>query len=191
MFVLKDVLSEADRKYLNDIFKEHEVLIKNTIIRTLKDYRREDIEDCTMDVFWIACIKVDELIASPNPAGWLVKTAKNVTMNFIRRASTVYKNGVEENEEYIYNTASFENDLVEDIVYNEWIKSKATLKVLSMLNKTEKEYYVLKYKKGLDSNEIAKRQNKSLGSVRVGITRMESKIRRIVMRREFEEKTKK
>ena len=108
----------------------------------------------------------------------------------IRRASTVYKNGVEENEEYIYNTASFENDLVEDIVYNEWIKSKATLKVLSMLNKTEKEYYVLKYKKGLDSNEIAKRQNKSLGSVRVGITRMESKIRRIVMRREFEEKTK-
>ena len=107
-------------------------------------------------------------------------------MNFIRRSATVYKHGVEESEEYIFTQSSFENDIVENMVYEEWMRDHVTTRILHMLNKSEREYYNLKYRKGLSAEDIAKRKNKSIGSVRVGISRMEKNIRRIVLRREFE-----
>lgn len=186
MFVLSGRLNEADSKYLDDIFTNNQGIIRYTAVRILKNYSEEDVKDCVMDVFCIACIKIDDLKASPNPTGWLVNTAKNVCMNFIRRSATVYKHGVEESEEYIFTQSSFENDIVENMVYEQWMRNHVTTRILHMLNKSEREYYNLKYRKGLSAEDIAKRKNKSIGSVRVGISRMEKNIRRIVLRREFE-----
>ena len=41
-------------------------------------------EEAVQDTFRIACTKVDELISSPNPKGWLMNTLKNVINNMKR-----------------------------------------------------------------------------------------------------------
>lgn len=38
-------------------------------------------EEAVQDTFRIACEKTDDLLSSPNPKGWLIKTLKNVIRN--------------------------------------------------------------------------------------------------------------
>ena len=42
------------------------------------------LKRAVQDTFRIACTKVDELITSPNPKGWLMNTLKNVINNMKR-----------------------------------------------------------------------------------------------------------
>lgn len=41
-------------------------------------------EEAVQDTFRIACIKIDELMSSSNPKGWLMNTLKNVISNMKR-----------------------------------------------------------------------------------------------------------
>ena len=68
---------EIDRLYLQ-------------MYRMLFEYARSSLsndalaEEAVQDTFIIACQKPEALCNSPNPAGWLVKTLKNVLSNTIR-----------------------------------------------------------------------------------------------------------
>ncbi len=48
-------------------------------------------EEAVQDTFTIACQKVEMLISSPNPKGWLVNTLKNVIRNTLRNQNTARK----------------------------------------------------------------------------------------------------
>lgn len=45
-------------------------------------------EEAVQETFRIACEKVGELMAHPNPGGWLTQTLKNVLRNMLRRQRT-------------------------------------------------------------------------------------------------------
>lgn len=48
-------------------------------------------EEAIQETFRIACMKPDELLASPNPKGWLVNTLKNVIRSIHRSLSNANK----------------------------------------------------------------------------------------------------
>lgn len=179
------ILDPKDSEYLMELYIKYEKLIKYTIAKSISYMSKEDMEDCLMDVFCISCCKIEQLKSSPNPAGWLVKTAKLVSKNRMRRNITIDKYCCQNNEDYIYVEEDFEDQLIENIIFESWLKDNVSYKIYSLLNKTDKELYDLKLRRKLTVEEIAKRKNKSIGSIRVAVSRMEHRIKQIIIKKEF------
>lgn len=73
-------------------------------------------EEAVQDTFAIACQKVEALLGSPNPKGWLVNTLKHVIANTRRRQTTaarILADYLEANlEEYLTTNDSLGVDLL-------------------------------------------------------------------------------
>lgn len=44
-----------------------------------------DAETAVQDAFHTACLKIDDIMGSPNPVGWMKKTIKNISNNMRKR----------------------------------------------------------------------------------------------------------
>ncbi|MBQ2996674.1 MAG: sigma-70 family RNA polymerase sigma factor [Oscillibacter sp.] len=81
-------MSDAELKFLEELYRTHYqklFLYANAVVK-----HREVAEEAVQDTFHIACLKIAQLRASPNSAGWLVQTLKNVLRNMERTRSSLY-----------------------------------------------------------------------------------------------------
>ena len=76
---------ESDAAYLERLYRENYTLVYKLVMRTLRQYTpaTNDAADIVQDVFVLAAKRIDVLRSHPNPAGWLIKTAQYVCMNYV------------------------------------------------------------------------------------------------------------
>ena len=76
----------------NAAFLDELILHNYSIMLEYADHffnNRDVAEDAVQDTFLLAQIKIDELLNSPNPAGWLMNTLKNIIGDLYRRRKKV------------------------------------------------------------------------------------------------------
>ena len=81
-------MTPQDMEYLETLYRQHYqtlFLYANAMLK-----HRELAEEAVQDTFVIACGKLHQLRRSPNSAGWLVQTLKNVLNNLRRTRSSLY-----------------------------------------------------------------------------------------------------
>jgi len=70
----KDFIEQIYREMFTQLYILAEIMLHNTSLS----------EEAVQDTFILACIKVDDVMDSPNPKGWMVNTLKNVIYNMRR-----------------------------------------------------------------------------------------------------------
>lgn len=183
-------LNETDREFILSLYSSYERLLKNTILRSLGEANLQDVEDVLMDVVYISCCKVEQLKEAPNPAGWLVNTAKNVCRNRIRKRSTEQKYTDGAIEDVDIHGESFEAALIDDMAFDEWMEKDAIGTIKKLLSSKELLLYKLRFIEKRTIGEISAIQKRSEGSVKVAVCRLKKKIVEIVRNREFENSKK-
>ncbi len=179
-------LNAADRELILSLYNSYERLLKNTIIRCLGEEHHQEVEDILMDVVYISCCKVEQLKKAPNPAGWLVNTAKNVCRNYVRRKVTEQKYTDGASEDVNIHGESFETALVNDMAFEEWMEQDAVGAIKRLLSPKELMLYELRFVEKRTISEISAMQKRSEGSVKVAVCRLKKHIVEIVQDRGFE-----
>lgn len=75
-------LKSSQKDFIEQLY--YEMFTKLYILAKHMLYNPSLSEEAVQDTFILACIKVDDLMNSPNPKGWLVNTLKNVIHNMKR-----------------------------------------------------------------------------------------------------------
>ena len=70
-------------KLLEKLFRENYNKFELYACALLQD--QKSAQTAVQTAFLIACTNIDDLMASPNPVGWMMQTIKNVTRNMRRR----------------------------------------------------------------------------------------------------------
>ena len=140
---------------------------KNIIYQYLYQHVEDyfEAEDIAQETYLMALEGWDTLQEHPNPAGWLVQTAKNLSISFRRH---VY-----------YRRESFEELLERDIPYYEPAYNQLVMEDLleNVYNKKE-SVIAKKYFLGDDSiEELAKELGVSTGSIRSRLYRMRKRLK--------------
>ena len=72
-------MGPEERAYLERLFQEQYRALRYHAYRYLGDFSRA--EAVVQEAFVVACRKIDDLKHSPNPAGWMMETVKNISLN--------------------------------------------------------------------------------------------------------------
>ena len=80
-------LDKNQQKFIENLYIEMYSSLLAYATSVLK--HSQSAQEAVQDTFSIACAKVNELSASPNPKGWLVKTLKNVIRNMERTRAVI------------------------------------------------------------------------------------------------------
>lgn len=78
---------QTDKQLLESLYQQHYSSVYKLIASRLSHHlgTHADAADLTQEVFILAARRIDELRIHPNPAGWLMKTARLMVMNHFRR----------------------------------------------------------------------------------------------------------
>lgn len=68
--------------FLEQLFREHFNELELYAYRYLKT--KDDAQIAVQDAFHIACDKIDDVMSSPNPIGWMKLTIKNIARNMVK-----------------------------------------------------------------------------------------------------------
>lgn len=75
-------MNDAQDKMLEKLYRE---MYQNLIVYAYCSLKSETLaEEAVQETFRIACTKIDQLVQSRNPQGWLMNTLKNVLSNMKR-----------------------------------------------------------------------------------------------------------
>ena len=75
-------MTEEKRLFFENLYQEQFFKLRYYAYAALNDWDRA--EEVTQDVFLTAWRKIDQLVSSPNPQGWLVQTMKYTLKNVQR-----------------------------------------------------------------------------------------------------------
>ena len=75
-------MTAEEHKYIEKIYLELYDFLLSYAISFLKD--PDVAEEALQETFRVVCTKPEEMLSSPNPKGWIIKTLKNTMFN-IRR----------------------------------------------------------------------------------------------------------
>lgn len=147
----------ANDEFFNTIYSQYYDFVYFTIKNILYSKVDDDITSCTQETFEKAWIKIDILKNHKNVAGWLVKTAKNVSYHFNEKYLTRQRlAGDSENMENIAKDEDFTQEIVEEALFEEYTKSNIAEKFLSRLSEKERQFYDLKFVEKLSNEKIGK-----------------------------------
>ena len=150
------LLEELYTKYFNE-FQVH-------AYRYLGDW--QSAAEATQDAFHIACLKINDVMNSPNPIGWMKNTVKNTARNMAKTRATYLKLFVT-NEELPDKLEAYE--LEEDSELEQECKSILT----------KENYYIIKRVaiNGATQLEVAKEMNLSLWACQKRVQRIIKQLR--------------
>ena len=145
-------LSEEESARLGNLIWKHRNLICKVIANRLNKHTYYLLEDCEAEVLALASEAGADLLYHPNPAGWFVLTAKNVVYNVLRKE----RKACDMTSSKPIEEVSDSEDLLEDIVYENWIQQGVIEELLSRLSPREQAVYELLFVRGFSIREAAK-----------------------------------
>ena len=128
------------------------------------------VDDVIQETFLIACMKIDKLVASPNPKGYIMYILENSIRNFNRVRNNIIKMladvSIEDWLEYHSDSVEQEDDL--DLLYGDLVKYK--------------EYEILKKFAVEDKSVsvISKELNISENACKIRIFKAKKKLKKIL-----------
>lgn len=69
-------LNQAQNEFLDSLYRDMAPLMTRYALASISDISQA--EEVVQDTFRIACTRIEEIMASPNPKGWLMNTLKFV-----------------------------------------------------------------------------------------------------------------
>lgn len=155
-------MTQEERAAVEKIVEEQQHLIRHTVQKVLGTERPDLIDDCVQEVFLMICERIDVLLRHENPTGWIVTTSKNIAHNAFR--SKQRRDRDEPLDETMPDGPA--QDLIEDVVYGDWVKNGVREQLLSELSAREQEVYTLLYIKKYTPKEAAEELHISVSTVR-------------------------
>ena len=92
----------------------------NDLIRFARSFVKNDLaEDLVQETFLIAQKRLDRVLSSKNPTGWLINTLKNVIGNTYQRRQFIYtklipETAIDESGEYVYSVNDMYTGLIDE-----------------------------------------------------------------------------
>ena len=92
----------------------------NDLIRFARSFVKNDLaEDLVQETFLIAQKRLDRVLSSENPTGWLINTLKNVIGNTYQRRQFIYtklipETVIDESGEYVYSVNDMYAGLIDE-----------------------------------------------------------------------------
>jgi RNA polymerase sigma factor (sigma-70 family) len=161
----------------NDYYSHIYSIIKSILFSKTDD----DITSCVQEVFIIAYMKIETLYHHPNIMGWLVNTAQKYSRNFNRQYSQrkkFYNDSLD--IEAMPDEKDLAQEIIEEISFEEYIKSDVVNKFLKKLSSDELKLYDLKYKQKLKNEEIGAIFGINAHAVASRNTRLINKFKKII-----------
>lgn len=82
-------LNQEQNEFIDSLYREIAPLLMRIALANIKNVSQA--EEIVQDTFRIACTKIDVIIASPNPKGWLMNTLRYVISDFQRAEVRYYR----------------------------------------------------------------------------------------------------
>lgn len=82
-------ITEEQGRYIEQVFKSMQKVLHSYAVSVLKnDFQAEE---AVQETFCVVCQKPEDMLSSPNPSGWVMRTLKNELKNAERRNATLRK----------------------------------------------------------------------------------------------------
>jgi len=140
--ILKDklkpplILTQEQRAFIESLLIENEAVIKYTIKKALGEQYGYLFEDCVGNLCLLMCEKIAVLEAHPNPAAWVIVSAKFTAFTEINNNKN-HANTVQlEEAKLIVRDTTFE-----EVLYSIWLKNSTAEKLAGTLTKREIQVY--------------------------------------------------
>lgn len=150
----ESLLSEIFHKYYKDIYLYVSAHIGNP----------SATDDIVAETFALACERIDEFKAHPNPKGWLIRTAHNKTREMYRK---MQRSGLPYDEDDVENFAS---------ACSQYSVKELELAINSSLNPEERLRFLRYFIWGCSVTEIAALEDTTVNNASVRLTRIRQKL---------------
>jgi RNA polymerase sigma-70 factor (ECF subfamily) len=138
---------------------------------------RESAQDLVQDVFTAAFMKGDGFMRHENPTAFLYKTARNLTLTYLKRQQRQSSEPIDE------DIPDGEDDLCDKLLrdYDRQVDEAAYAgQVISLLDLKQRDLYTERYVARRPIRDIAAGQDVSETAVRMRLVRLRREILRIV-----------
>lgn len=82
-------VTKEQGRYIERMFKDMQKVLHSYAVSILKnDFQAEE---AVQETFCVVCQKPEDMMTSPNPSGWVMKTLKNELKNAERKTATLRK----------------------------------------------------------------------------------------------------
>jgi len=172
-------LTDEQRAFAETLFKENYKLLAKRISQLLLNVDPSAVEDCLGDVFLTLCLCVTKVMEHENPRAWLFLTARFICLKHIRNVGYATKRNTpltDEMADTVSDSVSLEDTVLDDILWCQWQNQNVREKLISSLNKNEREILSLRFKEGLSNKEIGEKLGKSEDAVRFTVYYIKRKI---------------
>ena len=179
-----------EQKKFQKLYEENYMLLAGILFRYLK--KEEDVKDCLHDVFLYAYESYEKFKNYEEPVSWLILTTKYYALNYRRKAQKHNLHIESYEEDSIQdekgsrmqgrtgNTRlkinSFEDAVVEEIMYEMYMKKDVIQRAFTQLTVSEKQLYEMKYQKKMTNSQISKELHIKEESVKRKSSRMKKKL---------------
>lgn len=190
MLMFLFLLDDKDKKrneFIDVLIEKYNKQIYNHIYSMIYLKSKDEINYCLNGIYIAAFKNYNKIKNYKDLLPWLLRVAANITITenrkyMIRGKHQVHINS--ETEDLINNipdsSISTDEKVVNEIVYNDYIKNNRADEILSSLSPEELKLYKLKYDEKLADAEIAVIMNIPLNTVKTKIRRLRNKIERMV-----------
>ena len=156
--------SGQDMELCKKLYMDHYNLIRHIVTRTLTDPNH--VEDIVQETFLTAWARMDRLREHPRAAGWLVNTAKNISMDYNRQCQ---------------NRPEYPSDQLDrEPAKDDGGAGGGVRELLYGLKPQDKAILIQYYEQGLSVREIAAALNIGEGAVKVRLSRARERARRLL-----------
>jgi len=130
------VLTAKQRTFIEELLVENETAIKYIIRKTLGNVYGYLNDECIGELCLLMCKKISVLESHPNPAAWVMASAKLTAFSVINKNKKYAKCVLPNEDPPIKTDPTFEETL-----YGLWMKNDTPQKLLDTLTKREKQVY--------------------------------------------------
>ena len=149
--------------FLEILFREHYHALLLYAYAFVKDHSESQV--AVQEGFRIACSKIDEVMAAPNPVGWMKQTIKYVSLNMVKR---------KKRQMLLFVS-------LEETIHSQQDSQEKLTELLDLcagaVSKQEFALYRRVVLEGLPYSEAAKELGVSLGACYKRLERIESRLR--------------
>jgi len=170
IWTILSIENEDDRRFAETLYDKYYVLVKNTILKTIKNDTGE-IDDLIHDVFvkLIDSLSLLQSFTEPVLMSYIAVVSRNIAINYIRR-SNKKSDMTYFGEDDVIESIGDENNLPDEL-YIIREEQENLYKILKQLSEKNKLLLQLKYFYDMSDKDIARFFDISPDSVKVYISR--------------------